>query len=82
MLRSDGTQEGSYGWVDPNGVLRLFNSIADNLVYRILKESHFKVGAARPGASLATRGGNLQLSFEVYLLDGIPDQLSHLGGEP
>merc|ERR1711915_416919 len=80
VLRPDGTQEGTYGWVDPNGVLRLFDYVADNLGYRIVKESLFKVGAASPGASLATRGGNLQLGFEVYPLDGTPDQLSRLGG--
>ena len=29
ILHPDGTQEGTYGWVDPNGVLRLFDYIAD-----------------------------------------------------
>lgn len=35
MRHEDGTQEGTYGWVDPNGVLRLFDYIADELGYRI-----------------------------------------------
>jgi len=72
ILRPDGTQEGTYGWVDPNGVLRLFDYIADNFGYRIVKESLFKVGAAQPGAVVQTRGGELELGFEVYPLDGAP----------
>jgi len=72
ILRPDGSQEGTYGWVDPNGVLRLFDYIADNFGYRIVKESLFKVGAAQPGAVVSTRGGDLELGFEVYPLDGAP----------
>jgi len=72
ILRPDGSQEGTYGWVDPNGVLRLFDYIADNFGYRIVKESLFKVGAASPGAVVSTRGGELELGFEVYPLDGAP----------
>merc|ERR1719320_241798 len=37
-LNPDGSQEGSYGWVDPNGVLRLFYYVADSKGYRIVKE--------------------------------------------
>merc|ERR1712126_507840 len=72
ILRPDGTQEGTYGWVDPNGVLRLFDYIADNFGYRIVKESLFKVGPSQPGAVLQTRGGDIELGFEVYPLDGAP----------
>jgi hypothetical protein len=72
ILRPDGSQEGTYGWVDPNGVLRLFDYIADNFGYRIVKESLFKVGAASPGSVVATRGGDIELGFEVYPLDGAP----------
>lgn len=72
ILRPDGSQEGTYGWVDPNGVLRLFDYIADNFGYRIVKESLFKVGAAAPGAVVATRSGDIELGFEVYPLDGAP----------
>ena len=43
VLHPDGTQEGTYGWVDPNGVLRLFDYIADSAGYRIVKESLFQV---------------------------------------
>merc|ERR1719347_1442010 len=80
VLRPDGSQEGTYGWVDPNGVLRLYDYIADNQGYRIVKESLFKVGQASPGATLATRGGDLQLGFEVYPLDGSPASVGRLGG--
>ena len=72
ILRPDGSQEGTYGWVDPNGVLRLFDYIADNFGYRIVKESLFKVGPAAPGSVLTTRGGEIELGFEVYPLDGAP----------
>jgi len=69
-LNSDGSQEGTYGWVDPNGVLRLFDYVADNQGYRIVKESLFKVGTVSPGATISTRGGDIELGFEVYPLDG------------
>ena len=42
-LHPDGSQEGSYGWVDPTGVLRLFHYIADKKGYRITKESHLQL---------------------------------------
>merc|ERR1712215_114228 len=71
---------GTYGWVDPTGILRLFDYIADDLGYRIVKESLFKVGSPSPGATLATRGGDIQLGFDVYPLDGAPEQLGRLGG--
>lgn len=69
-LHPDGSQEGTYGWVDPNGVLRLFDYLADDQGYRIVKESLFKVGSASPGATISTRGGDIELGFEVYPLDG------------
>ena len=37
VRHEDGSQEGTYGWVDPNGVLRLFDYIADDLGYRIVQ---------------------------------------------
>merc|ERR1712032_537999 len=37
VRHEDGSQEGTYGWVDPNGVLRLFDYVADNLGYRIVQ---------------------------------------------
>lgn len=72
ILHPDGSQEGTYGWVDPNNVLRLFDYIADNFGYRIVKESLFKVGPSSPGAVVSTRGGDIELGFEVYPLDGAP----------
>jgi len=70
VLLPDGSQEGTYGWVDPNGVLRLFDFIADNAGYRIVKESLFKVGTSNPGNTIITRGGEIELGFDVYPLDG------------
>ena len=40
----DGSVYGSYGWVDPNGVLRLFEYVSDSGGYRIVKQSQYKVG--------------------------------------
>ena len=70
ILHPDGSQEGTYGWVDPNGVLRLYDYDADNQGYRIVKESIFKVEYVSPGAGLITRGGNIQVGFELHSLDG------------
>ena len=39
----DGSVVGSYGWVDPNGVLRLFDYISDDAGYRIEKQRLYKV---------------------------------------
>ena len=51
--------------------------------YRIVKESLFKVGApAAPGLGsvVQTRGGALDLGFDVYPLDGAPEAVTRLGG--
>lgn len=66
----DGSVVGSYGWVDPNGVLRLFDYVSDNLGYRIEKQQLFKVGnPIEDPAILETRGGDLNIGFEVFPLD-------------
>ena len=39
----DGSVTGTYGWVDPNGVLRLFDYVSDNQGYRIEQQRLFKV---------------------------------------
>ena len=39
----DGSVTGTYGWVDPNGVLRLFDYISDRAGYRIAQKRLFKV---------------------------------------
>ena len=39
----DGSVVGSYGWVDPNGVLRLYDYISDAGGYRIEQERLYKV---------------------------------------
>jgi len=80
VRHDDGSQEGTYGWVDPTGVLRLFDYIADDLGYRIVQESLYNVGPASPGFSLKTRGGDIELGFEVYPLDGAGVAVGRLGG--
>ena len=47
----NGDVEGSYGWVDPNGVLRLFDYISDAGGYRIEKQRLFKVSIKMLGQS-------------------------------
>ena len=39
----DGSVYGAYGWVDPNGVLRLYDYVSDSQGYRIEKERLYKV---------------------------------------
>ena len=39
----DGSVTGTYGWVDPNGVLRLFDYISDDGGYRIDQKRLYKV---------------------------------------
>ena len=48
------------------------------LGYRIVKESLFKVGAPAPGSVIQTRGGQLDLGFDVYPLDGAPEAVGRL----
>jgi hypothetical protein len=69
-VNPDGSVEGTYGWVDPNGILRLFEYVADSQGYRIEKESLYNVGAPSSSGVIATRGGDINLGFEVYPLDG------------
>ena len=38
-LLDDGTVVGSYGWVDANGILRIYDYIADDNGYRVTKDS-------------------------------------------
>ncbi|XP_075233704.1 uncharacterized protein LOC142331586 [Lycorma delicatula] len=44
----DGTVVGTYGWVDPNGYLRLRDYIADNKGYRIVRTKMVHVGVDTP----------------------------------
>lgn len=70
----DGSVTGTYGWVDPNGVLRLFDYISDRAGYRIAQKRLFKVGPAVSDlVNLPSLGGEpLQFGFEVLPLeDGI-----------
>ena len=34
---------GSYGWIDANGILRMYEYIADNKGYRVTKDRAFQV---------------------------------------
>lgn len=70
-LHQDGSVTGSYGWVDPNGVLRLFDYVSDAGGYRIERTRKFKVGTpvSNPYLIPVRGGGNIELGFEVYPLD-------------
>jgi len=39
----DGSVVGSYGWIDANGILRMYEYIADNKGYRVTKDRAFQV---------------------------------------
>ena len=39
----DGSVVGSYGWIDANGILRMYEYIADDLGYRVTKDRAFQV---------------------------------------
>ena len=53
-----------------NIYFRLFEYVADHEGYRIEKESLYNVGPPSASAAVAVRGGNINLGFEVYPLDG------------
>lgn len=42
-LHPDGSVTGSYGWVDPDGILRLYDYVSDAGGYRIERQRLFKV---------------------------------------
>merc|ERR1712241_121093 len=68
----DGSVTGTYGWVDPNGVLRLFDYISDDGGYRIDQKRLYKVGKPVNGVvKIPTLGEeDIELGFEVLPLDG------------
>jgi len=68
----DGSVTGTYGWVDPNGILRLFDYISDKDGYRIDQQREFKVGKPINNVvRIPTLGGkDIELGFEVLPLDG------------
>ena len=39
----DGSVVGSYGWIDANGILRIYDYIADHKGYRLTKDRTFQV---------------------------------------
>lgn len=66
----NGDVEGSYGWVDPNGILRLFDYIADAGGYRIEKQRLYKVGGqAQSPYKIPSSGGDIEVGFEVFPID-------------
>lgn len=68
----DGSVTGTYGWVDPNSVLRLFDYISDAGGYRIEQERLYKVGQPLENrlVNIPTKGGDdIELGFEVLPLD-------------
>jgi len=68
----DGSVTGTYGWVDPNGVLRLFDYISDEGGYRIDQKREYKVGKPINNVvKIPTLGEeDIELGFEVFPLDG------------
>merc|ERR1712045_991128 len=67
----DGSVTGTYGWVDPNGVLRLFDYISDAGGYRIEQTRLYKVGSPLNNPiNIATRGGDpIPFGFEITPLE-------------
>merc|ERR1711992_116108 len=67
----DGSVTGTYGWVDPNGVLRLFDYISDSGGYRIEQTRLYKVGSPLNNPiNIATRGGDpIPFGFEITPLE-------------
>merc|ERR1712241_1610707 len=67
----DGSVTGTYGWVDPNGVLRLFDYISDAGGYRIEQTRLYKVGSPLNNPiKIPTLGGDpIPLGFEVTPLE-------------
>ena len=39
----DGSVVGSYGWIDANGILRIYEYVADDQGYRVTKDRAFQV---------------------------------------
>ena len=39
----DGSVVGSYGWIDANGILRIYEYVADDKGYRVTKDRAFQV---------------------------------------
>ncbi|RZF37723.1 hypothetical protein LSTR_LSTR003134 [Laodelphax striatellus] len=55
----DGTVVGTYGWVDPNGFLRLRDYIADDKGYRIVRTKMVHVGVEAPIGSAVNAAKNV-----------------------
>lgn len=55
----DGTVVGTYGWVDPNGFLRLRDYVADNTGYRVLRTKMLFVGKDDPIGDAVAKSKNV-----------------------
>ena len=55
----DGTVVGSYGWVDPNGYLRLRDYVADNAGYRVVRTKMLFVGKDAPISDAVAKSKNV-----------------------
>lgn len=55
----DGTVIGSYGWIDPNGYLRLRDYVADNAGYRVVRTKMLFVGKDAPISDAVAESKNV-----------------------
>ena len=55
----DGTVVGSYGWIDPNGYLRLRDYVADNAGYRVVRTKMLFVGKDAPISDAVAKSKNV-----------------------
>jgi len=55
----DGTVVGSYGWIDPNGYLRLRDYVADNAGYRVVRTKMLYVGKDAPISDAVAKSKNV-----------------------
>ena len=62
-IHKDGSVTGSFGWVDPNGVLRLTDYISDAGGYRIERERIFKVRFNHVRRHMTTNPNCIYFSF-------------------
>jgi hypothetical protein len=61
----DGTVVGTYGWVDPNGFLRLRDYVADNAGYRVVRTKMMFVGK-EAGVAKGGQGGTTPAPVSSY----------------
>lgn len=80
LVSVTGTVVGTYGWVDPNGYLRLRDYVADNQGYRIIKSKLIYVGRDAINGDSPTETSNPKYSpiyqtpvqNQPFKFDGLP----------